>query len=61
MSRATSGTSFTLAARGNLKKLTLELGGKSPVIILPDADLTLTIPGVARGIFANAGCQRSEL
>ncbi|MDO6963366.1 aldehyde dehydrogenase family protein [Rhizobium alvei] len=43
------------AARGNLKKLTLELGGKSPAIIMPDADMALTIPGVARGIFANSG------
>jgi phenylacetaldehyde dehydrogenase len=43
------------AARGNLKKLTLELGGKSPAIILPDADLGLTLPGVARGIFHNSG------
>jgi len=43
------------AARGNLKKLTLELGGKSPAIVMPDADLSLAIPGVARGIFANSG------
>lgn len=43
------------AARGNLKKLTLELGGKSPAIILADADMTLAIPGVARGIFSNSG------
>lgn len=43
------------AARGNLKKLTLELGGKSPAIVMPDADMAITIPGVARGIFANAG------
>jgi phenylacetaldehyde dehydrogenase len=43
------------AAMGNLKKLTLELGGKSPAIVMPDADLDLTIPGVARGIFSNSG------
>lgn len=43
------------SARGNLKKLTLELGGKSPAIVMPDADMDLTIPGVARGIFANSG------
>ncbi|MFN6977250.1 MAG: aldehyde dehydrogenase family protein, partial [Gemmobacter sp.] len=43
------------AARGNLKKLTLELGGKSPVIVMPDADLALAVPGIARGIFANGG------
>ena len=43
------------AARGNLKKLTLELGGKSPAVVMPDADLDLAVPGVARGIFANSG------
>ncbi|WP_157015576.1 aldehyde dehydrogenase family protein [Mesorhizobium xinjiangense] len=43
------------AAQGNLKKLTLELGGKSPAIVMPDADLQLALPGVARGIFANSG------
>ncbi len=43
------------AARGNLKKLTLELGGKSPCIVLDDADLDLAIPGAANSIFFNSG------
>ncbi|WP_334191690.1 aldehyde dehydrogenase family protein [Pararhodobacter sp.] len=43
------------AAAGNLKKLTLELGGKSPTLILPDADLAKAIPAAAMGIFHNAG------
>lgn len=43
------------AAQGNLKKLTLELGGKSPAIVMPDADMALAVPGIARGIFANSG------
>lgn len=43
------------AARGNLKKLTLELGGKSPAVVMADADLALAVPGVARGIFGNCG------
>lgn len=43
------------AARGNLKKVTLELGGKSPAIVLDDADLELAIPGVANAIFFNSG------
>jgi phenylacetaldehyde dehydrogenase len=43
------------AARGNLKKLSLELGGKSPVIVFEDADLEEAIPGAAQAIFSNAG------
>lgn len=43
------------AATGNLKKVTLELGGKSPAIVLPDADLDIAIPGAASGIFFNHG------
>jgi phenylacetaldehyde dehydrogenase len=43
------------AATGNLKKLSLELGGKSPVIVFPDADLSRAVPGAAQAIFANAG------
>jgi phenylacetaldehyde dehydrogenase len=43
------------AAAGNLKRLTLELGGKSPFIVLPDADLGEAVPAAARAIFTNAG------
>ena len=43
------------AAAGNLKKVSLELGGKSPVIIFPDADLSLAVPGASRAIFGNSG------
>ncbi len=43
------------AATGNLKKVSLELGGKSPVIIFPDADVDVAVPGAARAIFTNSG------
>jgi acyl-CoA reductase-like NAD-dependent aldehyde dehydrogenase len=43
------------AAAGNLKKLTLELGGKSPLVIFADADLEMAIPSAAMSIFGNSG------
>ena len=43
------------AATGNMKKLSLELGGKSPVIVFDDADLTAAIPGAASAVFWNTG------
>jgi phenylacetaldehyde dehydrogenase len=43
------------AGESNLKKVQVELGGKSPQIVMPDADLNLTIPGVANAIFFNGG------
>src|SRR5271170_5641193 len=43
------------AATGNLKKVSLELGGKSPNVILADADLKFAIPGSANAIFFNQG------
>ncbi len=52
------------ASAGNLKKVTLELGGKSPAIIFPDADLERAIPGTASAIFFNQGqccCAGSRL
>lgn len=39
----------------SLKRLTLELGGKSPTLILPDADLETAIPGAAQAVFINSG------
>ena len=38
-----------------LKRVTLELGGKSPNIILPDADLEAAIKGAFTGIYFNSG------
>ena len=58
------GRSIVHAAAGNLKKVTLELGGKSPSVVLPDADLASAIPGVASAIFFNHGqccCAGSRL
>jgi phenylacetaldehyde dehydrogenase len=43
------------AATGNLKKVSLELGGKSPTIILDDADLDTAIAGASDAIFFNMG------
>ncbi len=43
------------AAAATLKRVTLELGGKSPTFIFPDADLERAIPGAAMSVFANAG------
>jgi phenylacetaldehyde dehydrogenase len=49
------GKRIVQAAAGNLKKVTLELGGKSPVIIFDDADLAKAIPTTAMGIFLHSG------
>lgn len=43
------------ASAGNLKKMTLELGGKSPNIIFADADIEAAIEGAALAIFFNHG------
>jgi aldehyde dehydrogenase (NAD+) len=42
-------------ASKTLKRVTLELGGKSPNIILPDADITKAIPGALNGVMFNQG------
>lgn len=41
-----TGRKIVQAALGNMKKVSLELGGKSPVVVMPDADLAVAIPGV---------------
>ena len=43
------------AATDTLKRVTLELGGKSPVIVLPDVDIGRASAGAARSIFSNSG------
>ena len=43
------------AAAGNLKKVTLELGGKSPNVVYDDADIDAAIAGAADAIFFNQG------
>ena len=43
------------AAKGNLKKVSLELGGKSPMIVFADADPEVVVPAVGYGIFYNMG------
>lgn len=49
------GKQIVVAAAGNLKRVSLELGGKSPAIIFPDADIDLAIAGAADAIFFNQG------
>ena len=46
---------ITQAALGNMKKLTFELGGKSPFIITANCDLDAAITAAAQGIMLNSG------
>jgi phenylacetaldehyde dehydrogenase len=58
------GKMIVKAAAGNLKKVSLELGGKSPNVIFKDADMKKAIPGAASAIFFNHGqccCAGSRL
>lgn len=50
-----TGQHLLAGAAQTMKRVTLELGGKSPTIILEDADLGRAIPGAAGAIFANSG------
>ncbi len=50
-----TGRAVAHAAAGNLNKVTLELGGKSPQIVFPDADLRAAANGLVAGVFAAAG------
>jgi aldehyde dehydrogenase (NAD+) len=49
------GREIQRAAAGNLKRLSLELGGKSANIVLADADLDAAVEGAMRATFRNAG------
>lgn len=58
------GRKIVEASSGNLKRISLELGGKSPNIVFPDAPLDIAIPGAASAIFFNHGqccCAGSRL
>lgn len=52
---AETGRHIVRAALGNFKRVTLELGGKTPVIVFPDADPERAAAAAARSIFSNAG------
>jgi coniferyl-aldehyde dehydrogenase len=49
------GRKVALAAAANLTPVTLELGGKSPALIAPDANFESAVPRLAMGKFLNAG------
>ena len=51
----TTGQRVMEAAARNVTPVTLELGGKNPAIVYPDADLEEAVSWVERGIFTNAG------
>ncbi|KGM32467.1 betaine-aldehyde dehydrogenase [Inquilinus limosus MP06] len=50
-----TGQKIVQASVGNLKRVTLELGGKSPDIVFSDVDMDLAVPGAAMAAFANSG------
>jgi len=50
-----TGQKIVEASAGNLKRVSLELGGKSPDIVFADADLEAAVPGAAMAVFANSG------
>ena len=50
-----AGMEVARAAASDLKRVHLELGGKAPVIVFPDADLEKTVEGIATAGYFNAG------
>ncbi len=49
------GKNLVRASAGNLKRVTLELGGKSPCMVFDDADMDVAIPAAAMAITMNCG------
>jgi len=49
------GQKIVRAAAGNMKRMSMELGGKSPDIVFADADLDAAVPGAAMAAFMNSG------
>ncbi|MDT7611276.1 MAG: (Z)-2-((N-methylformamido)methylene)-5-hydroxybutyrolactone dehydrogenase [Pseudonocardiales bacterium] len=50
-----TGRAVAKAAGENINKVTLELGGKSPQVVFPDADLAAAANGIIAGVFAATG------
>ncbi|WP_157218188.1 aldehyde dehydrogenase family protein [Flavisphingomonas formosensis] len=50
-----TGQRIIQASAGSVKKVTMELGGKSPNIVFADADIDALIPSAAMGVFNNSG------
>ena len=50
-----TGQKIVEASAGNLKRVSLELGGKSPDIVFADADMEAAVPGAAMAAFSNSG------
>ena len=50
-----TGQKIIQASAGNLKRVSLELGGKSPDVVFADADLDAAAPGAGMAVFANSG------
>ena len=50
-----TGRKIIEASAGNMKRLQLELGGKSPDIVFADANLEAAVPGAAMAAFSNSG------
>ena len=50
-----TGRKVVAASAGNMKRLQLELGGKSPDIVFADANLEAAVPGAAMAAFSNSG------
>ncbi|PDT34721.1 MULTISPECIES: aldehyde dehydrogenase family protein [Sinorhizobium] len=50
-----TGRSIIRASATNIKRLQLELGGKSPDVVFADADLDRAVPGAAMAVFSNSG------
>lgn len=50
-----TGTGVMKSAADNITRLVLELGGKSPIIVLDDCDIDMAVDGILGAIFENAG------
>jgi aldehyde dehydrogenase (NAD+) len=50
-----TGREIIKASAGNMKRIQLELGGKSPDIVFADANLDKAVPGAAMGVYNNSG------